>query len=279
MKTYDCFTFWSADEIDTLELRMKLLNDVVDVFCISEANRTHSNIPKEYIFEKYWERFAPYKNKIIYLPVELSSEGLEFNRVDRYSPQDGSWFFEQSQRQALWYIKDIVSDDDIVCVGDLDELGSPVILQQKEQLSNMLSQTNAFALSMEFSYYFINNRVQSGPDVSWQGTVVTSGKYFKEVGPQYLRDHRNDFNRIPRSGHHVSFLNGKDAVKAKIKAFAHTEFNRDNITSDENIIQSIERGKDVFNRPDVSYKFVPISEYPEYLQKLMLEYPQFIKQI
>ena len=59
MLTYDCFTFWSESELDLLELRMKLLNDVVDFFVISEANRVHSGAEKPYVFEKHWDRFAP----------------------------------------------------------------------------------------------------------------------------------------------------------------------------------------------------------------------------
>lgn len=279
MLTYDCFTFWSESELDLLELRMKLLNDVVDFFCISEANHVHSGAEKPYVFEKHWDRFEPFKNKIIYLPVELSIEGLQFNKVDRYSENDGSWILEKSQRQALWYIKDMIDDESLILVGDLDELVSPLILEQKEQLSLMLSKTDAFVLTMDFSYYFMNCKVETGPDVAWNGTVITTGKYFKNVGPQYLRDNRNNFNRIPRGGYHCSFLNGKEAIKTKIESFAHTEFNRPDITSEQNITEAMENGKDVFNRPGVSYKFHPVSDYPEYLQKLMLEYPQFIKQI
>jgi beta-1,4-mannosyl-glycoprotein beta-1,4-N-acetylglucosaminyltransferase len=78
-------------------------------------------------------------------------------------------------------------------------------------------------------------------------------------------------------GYHFSYLGGPDKVKTKIESFAHTEFNRPDITSDENILNAINNGQDIFKRNGLSYKVVPVSTYPEPIRSLMLEYPQFIK--
>ena len=41
---YDCFQFFN--ELDILLLRMKVMNDVVDKFVISESTVTFSGMPK-----------------------------------------------------------------------------------------------------------------------------------------------------------------------------------------------------------------------------------------
>jgi len=56
MKVYDCFPFFN--ELDVLEIRLKELWDVVDVFVLAESNLSHSGKPKEYIFENNKDRFA-----------------------------------------------------------------------------------------------------------------------------------------------------------------------------------------------------------------------------
>jgi len=272
-------TFCFFQEVDLAEMRFKLLDEYVDLFIVCESNRRHSGGYKEYIFEKNIERFSKWKNKIVYLQLDQTDDTLVFNKVDTYSPENSSWYLEQQQRMGLLLAQDIIPDDAITLISDLDEYPSPDIITQKEQILQALSQVEALSLVQQFHYYFLNCRCETGNDVLWNGTVITTGKVFKEKGPQYFRDNRNHFNRIQNGGWHFSYCGSVEAIKAKIQSFAHTEFNRPDITSEHNITEAMEKGKDVFNRPGVSYKFHPISDYPEYLQKLMLEYPQFVKQI
>ena len=75
---YDCFTF--RDEFDMLEIRLRILDRVVDKFVICEADRTFTNQPKPYNFLANKDRFKQWEDKIIYLPVELNDEGLDFSK-------------------------------------------------------------------------------------------------------------------------------------------------------------------------------------------------------
>ena len=49
-KVFDVFLFFN--ELDILELRLKMLNDVVDFFVITECDFTFSGKPKSLIFAK-----------------------------------------------------------------------------------------------------------------------------------------------------------------------------------------------------------------------------------
>ena len=43
---YDCFTFYN--ELDLLEIRLNVLNDVVDRFVLVEMNKTHMGDDKPF---------------------------------------------------------------------------------------------------------------------------------------------------------------------------------------------------------------------------------------
>ena len=60
---YDCFIFF--DEFDLLEIRLTLLDDVVDYFVIVESNFTFSGKKKNYNFKVAEKRFSKWLNKII----------------------------------------------------------------------------------------------------------------------------------------------------------------------------------------------------------------------
>lgn len=273
---FDAVCFFN--EIDLLEFRMKLLDSTVDFFVISEANLTHSGKPKPYYFEENKDRFKEWEHKIIYYPIELSTEGLQFNKVDSYTPDDGSWILENAQRNALLYLNEKVKDDDIVMISDVDEIPNYRIL--KAIKSGLLKIHTSKSLIQSFHYFWMNYRMK-GRDEFWRGTVIVPGNEFILNTPQDFRDNRNNYNAIAYGGWHFSYLGGVEKIIKKIESFAHTEFNRDDIKSEENIRQALEEGKDIFGRNDIRFeKLTSVDgvEYPPRLINLMRQYPQFIKQ-
>ncbi len=278
MKVIDCFTFFN--ELDLLEFRLRLLENRVDKFIICESNYTHSGKPKPHYLEQNMSRFDRWKDKIIYLPIEQSIEGLSFNKVNSYTPTDGAWILENQQRLALSYGNDYIDDNDLVLIGDLDEIPNPKVITKLIQSGIIVEGVNeAVSFPQLFHYYYMNCQVL-GYDRIWHGTVATAGNNFKTHGPQRFRDHRNHFTKIPEEGGwHFSYLGGVDKIKTKIESFAHTEFNRPDITSEENISKAVKEGSDIFKRNGVSYEYVSVDSYPEHLRSLMLQYPQFIRDV
>ena len=59
---YDCFSYWDEDLL--LELRLNILDKIVDRFVIVEGNKTWQNNSKSLRFDV--EKFQKFKNKIIY---------------------------------------------------------------------------------------------------------------------------------------------------------------------------------------------------------------------
>ena len=66
---YDCFSYWDEDLL--LDLRLNILNKIVDYFVIVEGNKTWQNNSKKLKFDI--KKFNNFKNKIIYVPVTDST--------------------------------------------------------------------------------------------------------------------------------------------------------------------------------------------------------------
>ena len=68
VKIIDCFTFYN--EVDILNYRLNILNDVVDYFIIVESTHTFSGIEKKLIFFENTSLFEKFKDKIIHIIVD-----------------------------------------------------------------------------------------------------------------------------------------------------------------------------------------------------------------
>lgn len=267
MKVFDCFTFFN--EMDLLEFRFKLLDPFVDYFVLAESNVTHSGEPKPLHFQQNRDRYAKWLHKIIYIEAQQDTAGMVFVPDDKYNPQSDAWRLENGHRNSLGQANDKISDEDHVIISDLDEMPNPYVLQKLNDVQEPV------ALSQLFHYYFLNCQ-NTGYERWWKGSIVCTGKQFKEAGPQYFRDKRNDFKAIPEAGWHFSFLGGLEKIKYKIRSFAHREFAKEEYLTDEHILKVMEKGEDVFKRPGVRYRFYPLEYYAPFLRNLMKEYPSFL---
>ena len=267
MKIFDCFTFFN--ELDLLEFRLKFLDKWVDHFVIAESNITHSGQSKPYYFSDVKDRFRQWEHKIIYLPVKQSSEGLIFEEQNKYNPGSAAWQLENGQRNALLQAAQLMNDDDLVLLSDLDEIPLPAAIRKAKQL------TKPVAFSLLFHYYFLNCQ-NTGESRWWKGCIAATGKQFKQLTPQGLRDNRDSYSSLPNAGWHFSFLGGVEKIRQKLRSFAHTEFNKEEFTNEEHIREALRKGEDILKRDGVSFRYVPLSYYPAALQKVMQEYPSLL---
>ena len=272
--TYDCFTFFN--ELDLLEIRLNILNDVVDRFVIAEATRTHRGQPKELLFEKNRNRFAAFADKIDYIVVDdlLPSEEIEKN------PYELAWVSENRQRNALKRGLSAARPQDIVLLSDLDEIPCPEAVAQLEDLLH--GETKGVRFEMAFYYYFLNFKNYSSP-VWRQGTFAARCDIFEDKGylsqPKCGRfmpeseNHGATMQRLrfmpnacatclPNAGWHFSYLGGIEAIEKKLKSFSHSEYS----AIPRSVLEEcIRRGRDPFGRGE-RYFADPIDEtFPKYI--------------
>lgn len=109
----DCFPYFN--EVELLELRIRMLNDHVDRFLIVEADKTHRGEPKPFTCQQTIEELGLPSEKISLLKVSLPS-------IDE---NPDPWARERGQRDSLAYAMDMLPEDAIFFVSDCDEILDP----------------------------------------------------------------------------------------------------------------------------------------------------------
>jgi beta-1,4-mannosyl-glycoprotein beta-1,4-N-acetylglucosaminyltransferase len=240
-RIFDGFMFFN--EFDILELRLSALYDVVEKFIIVERNITHQGKPKPYHLddEKVLRRYEKWWDKVVY--VKMASSPAD---------EDDPWARERAQRDYIGngFMLAGAKDGDAVCVSDCDEIPNP------ETLKNYRLQQGFIRYEMDFYYYYLNMRsVQK-----WDWFKILPYSLFRRLpGACYVRyAHTPDAGTsqinnplIPNGGWHFSYCTGNDplAVIEKIRAFAHSEYNTPEITSQASVKNHLDAGTDVFQRP------------------------------
>lgn len=267
MKIFDCFPFFN--ELDQLEFRLKFLDKHVDHFVIAESNLTHSGHTKPYYFGESRDRFKRWEDKIIYIRVQQSRDGLVFEEQKSYDPSSASWKLEFEQRNALLEAASYMEDTDMVLLGDLDEVPFPPAIKKA------VNTRKPVAFSLLFHVHYLN--CQHAKELRWwQGCIAATAKQFREISPQGLRDNRDVYPSLPDAGWHFSYMGGPERIRQKLLAFAHTEYSGEEFSNEEHIIDAVSGGKDLLNREGFAIKYVPLNYYPLALQRIMKQYPQLL---
>ncbi|HLF52047.1 hypothetical protein [Flavobacterium sp.] len=267
---YDCFPFFN--ELDILEIRLNELNDVVDKFVLVEADRTHQNTPKPFIFEENKERFSKFLDKIIH--VKITNYPLFIPIINPFSP----WKIEIFQRDSI--VKGLVNckPDDIILISDLDEIPNASVI--KKRVAEGVHEI--YGLKMDMFMYFLNNKLifDGGSNMTkeeakngiWHCTAVLPYKLLKKspskIRKIIMRTKRRGevYKIIPNAGWHFTYIGGVKKIIQKLEAFAHTEYNSEEYKDEKNILKLIENGKDLFGR-DLEFEIVGEDyKFPKYLK-------------
>jgi beta-1,4-mannosyl-glycoprotein beta-1,4-N-acetylglucosaminyltransferase len=197
------------DELALLEFRLRLLDPVVDHFVLIESTRTHTGHPKRACFAEDASRFDRYRGKIRHVLVDDM-------------PHASPWVLERFQRAAVWRGLEGVRSGDLVMVGDLDEVPDPGVVAR---LTTTLHRPTRLAMR---HFVFAGNF--EIPHEWTDGTMAARGDHLREPqmavlmgDPDAAWSPRND-DVTPDAGYHLSFMGGRDAVAAKLHAYAHQEF-------------------------------------------------------
>lgn len=188
--------FMYAGEDDILECRLTELNEVIDMFVISEGDYTHGGAePKGYVFDE--ARFAPWLDKITHVKVPLN-------------PEVGAWARENRQRQALSVVLNDCDKSDLILLSDIDEIPTRLAVAQADTL-------HASVAFRQRGHYLTLNWLHPEP---WIGTISSRGPV------KNLNMHRSSKNWTPYlqgAGWHLSWLGGPHAVKDKLRHWCHAE--------------------------------------------------------
>ncbi len=209
IKIYDIFTY--NGEADILEIRLNILNDVVDQFIIVEAPTTFSGQNKSLYFQVQKERFSPFLSKIKYFVIndypndpEICDLADSSSNVPKNGPEH--WRREFYQKESIKKALTSLQDDDICFVGDVDEIWNPEVVID-------YSKNNIFKLRQIVYTYFLNNRSNE----PWAGTMVTKYRNIKNSCLNHLRTKsKTKYTYLENGGWHFTSIGGLDEIRRKL---------------------------------------------------------------
>ena len=237
IKIYDAFNFYN--ELETLEIRLNVLNDYVDYFVIAESTMTHSGKPKELFYEKNKHLFKKFEHKIIHCIIDNPVNSFEEVK-ERLNKTEIPEIEKSILREALssnniapgvipslriFYEKECIkkaliglSNNDFCFLSDLDEIWNPETIID-------YSLDNIYKFKQDNYVYFLNNRSNDNW-IGWTGTVGTKYKNIKNGCLNHLRTvGKNKFTIIRNGGWHFTWQGGYTRVVSKLESYDHQEFN------------------------------------------------------
>lgn len=280
MKIYDAFLFFN--ELDLLDIRLNLLNDVVDKFVIVESTVTFSGKPKTLFFNENKDKFSQFSDKIIHVIVDDTPEDFynlpfisnpsskkdEFkNKILKYLNESSGWGRHEKQWGREIYQRESIlnglidcDDNDMIIMSDVDEIPNP-----DEVLSIRNNPNGVYEFKQNMFYYYINTLKERG----WSGPKIAPWSVLKDNSLNILRQNKLTTVVVNNGGWHLSFMGGESRIKDKIEAYAHQEFNNDYIKN--NIMNNINSNSDIFFRGSGFQQIDIESEYPQKMIDIIKE--------
>jgi beta-1,4-mannosyl-glycoprotein beta-1,4-N-acetylglucosaminyltransferase len=164
--------------------------------------------------------------------------------------------------------------NDVILVSDVDEIPSPDAIKHYKENGNGLC-----ALIQDYYNFYLNYkrcvfRTWDLAKIAHYGDVIKLN-----YTPQQIRDCKAD-KVITNGGWHFSCLGGIAAIKYKIGAFSHQEYNNEQYISDKILDKKIRCGLDIYNRKDYRFRPVKITipAYPAYIVNNIEKYSEYIYQ-
>jgi beta-1,4-mannosyl-glycoprotein beta-1,4-N-acetylglucosaminyltransferase len=236
MKIIDGFMFYN--ELNMLEYRLTILDDVVDYFILVESSHTQNGKEKQLFFKENKHRYARWLHKIIHIVVK--DVPYVFPRID-YGKKH-QWVNEHHQRNCIARgIEQLnLSLKDIIMISDLDEITDPELL--KKVRSGEVEITLQ-GLDHHFYYYNLNTRNKYITD---RARILTFGEYLRLDLPCHsIRELPCPI--ISPAGWHLSYFGDTDFIQNKIRSIA--DFGGDETFTDPSHIASkVSSSTDLFNR-------------------------------
>lgn len=261
MAIFDVFPF--HNELDLLELRLRMLDDYVDYFVLSESSTTLSGFPKTMHFEANKSRFGAFNDRIIHIPIHAEFQGSTFGRDE----------FQRDQVHNT--LANIMSGRDLLIYSDLDEIPNPNSLSSAlsvasdNRMAHMAQNVYVYFLNFhEVSRKFISytGEYPNVKERKWLGSRAVTYDYARRFGMTELRSpfHKELGVRIDDGGWHFTYCGGlpgiavEDRVREKLVASPHQELMSKSTL--RRIPDRIRKGRDPWGRRGVKMKRVRTEE-------------------
>ncbi|CAJ2513384.1 Uu.00g015030.m01.CDS01 [Anthostomella pinea] len=243
-------------ELDWLEIRLNGSYSEVDYFVIVESRKTFTNHDKPLVIRDNMDRFAAYRDKIIYHELEIP-DGFH---SDRSNP---SWAWEDLQRNAMYdqvlpRLKGPLApvNGDVIIVADVDEIVRPETMM----ILKACNFPRRLTLRSHF-YYYSFQYLHKG--TQWAHPQATYYQGWRTILPVNLRNSDGGIQPLIRlekgdlwsAGWHCSTcFSAIGEVLTKLSSFSHIWLNQDVYRDRDRIADRVRNGKDLWDREGQEYE-------------------------
>jgi beta-1,4-mannosyl-glycoprotein beta-1,4-N-acetylglucosaminyltransferase len=260
-KLIDCFLY--NNELELLQIRLRLLDPVVEKFVIVWAAETFTGRRKAAHF--------PSDDPI----VAAHAAKIELITIDKLIGHT-AWDKENYSRNLLARAADGAAPEDLLLISDVDEIPRPDLLRRLRDAKL----GHARVLALDYFNFKFNYQLVHGTQAVWPGPIVCAVRDLST--PQALRDVRWRYMDDPQrclfdAGWHFSFLTHNDDVTDKLGSYSHQEAE---VQQRREAIGGLIRSRTGFHdhiEPASVWAVVDLETYrcPE-LQRLIAEYPRLL---
>lgn len=251
MKVIDCVTF--NGEYDLWDLHYNALKDYVDQFIVCEAPTTFSGVSKPLYFNEIKDK---YPNVLYHVIDENWTE--EEKLLAWESPNTAGaphWTREFLQKESMKKALTHLNDDDLVFIGDVDEVWHP----------SALKLIGSYKLKLRVYTYHLNN---SSNEVFY-GPIRASYGHIKTMCLNHLRTHAPKTKKY--YGWH--FTSMAHSLRKKLTdSYTHESYATPQIL--DNLEYNIQNSKDFLGR-DFTYT-LDETKWPVYLKDNRAKYTHLL---
>lgn len=258
----DVFPFFN--EYDILDIRLQILNSVVDKFVIVEHDIDFNNQPKKYNLESRITSIkSKYPNKIEY--IKIHSEPM----------LNDKWDQEIHQKNNLSCALDLYPDAYFL-FGDLDEVPNPALI------SNAIELYKTSGPCIFLLYWCINRwdivlkQRWPGPVFGRKSDVILAGgvrKFMCPRGSKSMHWKNPSYPSLFPAGWHWSFFGDASHVIEKLNSVLEGNKIRKKMRGHEKTV--IEKGElinQIGKYCGEAYSEIPIDLYPEEIKNIISKY-------
>jgi beta-1,4-mannosyl-glycoprotein beta-1,4-N-acetylglucosaminyltransferase len=224
----DAFMFFN--ELDLVELRIRELDPIVDLFVLIESGEAFSGVSKPFLFEENRDQFAPFLDRIRYVKLP----GLPLLKDDTEAKR---FWLERFQRDALMLglVGQSLTAEDVILISDVDEIPNKSAVAT---VASQIQDREAWVFRQRYYKHFLDARMPP-EQRAWLGTVAIRYGMLGEIFPDELRrracagrfyepafetveaDGKLLRRFIENAGWQLTYFGGDRSVRYKIANFAH----------------------------------------------------------
>ncbi len=259
MAVIDVFSY--NGEKDILDIHLNTLDQYVDTFIIVEAKTTFSGYHKPLYFSEQEQFFRKFWPKIHY---HIVNENYSFQEIERaqFSPNTigaAHWKNEFLQKESIQkaLIKYKIKDNDMVYIGDVDEIWQPYV------------ETTPAKLKLKVFAYWLDNESNE----EFWGTFVAP---YSAIKGKILNHLRSDIQyRTKRAyGWHFTSMGGYKEVSRKLND-SYTQESYNTYDTQAQLFERLRDGKDYLGR---NFEFNESEDWPLYLTRNKEKYSHLLKE-